>query len=168
MRFQLPETLQSCLEKLEYVVTAIISSGEQAIHQIEKERPDLVIMDIILQGEMDGIETARIINFKFDIPVIYHTTHLEKSVFERSKTTNPFGYISKPFKKEELEKVVDLGLQRHRMDEDRRMLVTELKNEIVERNRIEKELEMRVRQQDAVAHLGHKALLSANPIRLYE
>ena len=154
--------LQTCLENLDYIVTAITPSGEQAILKIEKERPDLVIMDIILQGEMDGIDTARIINTRFDIPVIYHTTHLEKSVFERSKTTNPFGYITKPFKKEELEKIVDLGLQRHRMDEDRRMLVAELKKEIVERNRMEKELEMRVRQQDVIAYLGHKALTSDN------
>ncbi len=156
--------LQLCLEKLEYIVTAITPSGEQAILNITEERPDLVIMDIVLQGEMDGIETARIINSKFDIPVIYHTTHLDKPVFERSKTTNPFGYITKPFKKEELEKIVDLGLQRHRMDEDRRMLVAELKREIVERNRMEKELEMRVRQQDVIAYLGHKALTGENPI----
>ncbi|MCP4264335.1 MAG: response regulator [Candidatus Brocadiaceae bacterium] len=151
--------LQSSLETLEYIITAIIPSGEQAILKIEEERPDLVIMDIVLQGEMDGIEAAGIINSKYDIPVIYHTTHLEKSVFERSKKTNPFGYITKPFKKEELEKIIDLGLQRHRMDEDRRMLVAELKKEIVERNRVEKELEMRVRQQDVIAYLGHKALM---------
>ena len=61
-------------------------------------------------------------------------------------------------------KVVELGLYRHRSDEDRRMLVTELKKEIVERNRMEKELEMRVRQQDVIAHLGHNALLSINPV----
>ncbi len=161
---QVATNLQSCLENLDYIVTAITPSGEQAILKIEEERPDLVIMDIILQGEMDGIETARIINTRFDIPVIYHTTHLEKSVFERSKTTNPFGYITKPFKKEELEKIVDLGLQRHRMDEDRRMLVAELKKEIVERNRMESELEMRVRQQDVIAYLGHKALAGKNSL----
>lgn len=158
------KSLKNCLENFGYVVTAITPSGEQAILKLEDERPDLVIMDIVLQGEMDGIETARIINSRFDIPVIYHTTHLEKSEFERSKTTNPFGYIMKPFNREELEKVIDLGLQRHRMDEDRRMLVAELKNEIVERNRIEKELEMRVLQQDVIAYLGHKALSGDNLI----
>ncbi len=157
-------SLQKCLEKFGYVVTAAIPSGEQAILKIEKEPPDLVIMDIILQGEMDGIETARIINFKFDIPVIFLTSHFEKSVFEKAKKTNMYGYLTKPFNKEELEKVIELGLQRHMMDKDRRMLVAELKKEIVERNRMERELEMRVRQQDVIAYLGHKALMGENPI----
>ncbi|MHC4269788.1 MAG: ATP-binding protein [Planctomycetota bacterium] len=157
-------SLQKCLEKFGYVVTAAITSGEQAILQMEKERPDLVIMDIGLEGEMDGIEAARIINTKFDIPVIYLTSHVEKTVFEKAKKTNMYGYITKPFNKEELEKVIDLGLQRHRIDVDRRMLVAELKKEIVERNRMERELEMRVRQQDVIAYLGHKALMGENPI----
>ncbi len=158
-------SLQMTLEKLGYVVITIMSSGEQAIQKIENgERPDLVLMDISLQGKMDGIETARIINTRFDIPVIYLTSYVEKSVHEKAKSTNPYGYLTKPFKKDELHKVIELGLYRHKSDEDRRMLVTELKKEIVERNRIEKELEMRVRQQDAIAHLGHKALLSKSPI----
>ena len=64
-----------------------------------KIRPDLVLMDISLQGEMDGIETAKIINSRFNIPVIYLTSYIEKSVFEKAKSTNPYGYLTKPFKK---------------------------------------------------------------------
>ena len=158
-------SLQMSLEELGYVVTAIMSSGEQAIQKIEDEsRSDLVLMNISLQGKIDGIESARIINTRFDLPVIYLTSYVEESVFEKAKSTNPYGYLTAPFKKDELQKVVELGLYRHRSDKDRRMLVTELKKEIDERNRIENELEMRVRQQDAIAHLGHKALLSVNPI----
>ena len=156
--------LQTCLMKFGYVVTATIPSGEQAILKIEEERPDLVLMDIVLQGKMDGIETARIINFKFDVPVIYLTSHVEKTVFEKAKETNMYGFITKPFNKEELEKVIELGLQRHMMDKDRRMLVAELKKEIVERNRMERELEMRVRQQDVIAYLGHNALMGGDLI----
>lgn len=153
--------LQMNLEKLGYVVTAIMSSGEQAIQKVEDEdRPDLVLMDISLQGKMDGIETARIINTRFDLPVIYLTSYVEESVLEKAKSTNPYGYLTKPFKKDELQKVLELGLYRHRSDKDRRMLVTELKNEIVERHRIEKDLEMRVRQQRVINFLGHKALVS--------
>ncbi|MGR3301292.1 MAG: ATP-binding protein [Candidatus Scalindua sp.] len=153
--------LQINLEKMGYVVTAIMSSGEQAIQKIEDEgRPDLVLMDISLQGKIDGIETARIINTRFELPVIYLTSHVEKSVFEKAKSTNPYGYLTEPFKKDELQKVVGLGLYRHRSDEDRRMLVAELMNEIVKRNRIEKELEMHVRQQRAITFLWHKALRS--------
>jgi signal transduction histidine kinase/CheY-like chemotaxis protein len=156
--------LQICLREFGYVVTEPISSGEQAILKIEKEQPDIVIMDIILQGKMDGIETARIINFKYDIPVIYLTSHVEKNVFEKAKETNMYGFITKPFNKEELEKVIELGLQRHMMDKDRRMLVAELKKEIVVRNRMERELELRVRQQDVIAYLGHNALMGGKVI----
>ncbi|MBC8550521.1 MAG: PAS domain S-box protein [Candidatus Brocadiales bacterium] len=158
-------SLQTCLETLGYDVTSIMSSGEQAIQNVEDEGcPDLVLIDISLQGKIDGIETARIVNTRFDIPVIYLTSYVEKSVYEKAKSTNPYGYLTKPLNKDELHMVIELALYRHRSDEDRRMLVTELKKEIVERNRIEKELEMRVRQQDAIAHLGHRALLSKNPI----
>ena len=130
-------SLQMSLKKLGYNTTAIMSSGEQAIQKIADEvRPDLVLMDISLQGEIDGIETAKIINSRFNIPVVYLTSYIEKSVFEKAKLTNAYGYLTKPFKKDELLKIVELGLYRHRSDEDRRMLVTELKKEIVERNRI--------------------------------
>ena len=158
-------SLQMSLEKLDYVVTAIISSGEQAIQKLEDgDCPDLVLMDISLQGKIDGIETAEIINTRFDLPVIYLTSSVDISVFEKAKTTNPYGYITKPSKKEALQKVIELGLYRHRSDKERRMLVIELEKEIVKRNRIEKELEIRVRQQNVIAYLGYKALLSMDTI----
>ena len=158
-------SLQISLEKLGYVITAIVASGEQAIQKIEEgDHPDLVLMDISLQGKLDGIETARILGNRFNISVIYITSHSDEAAFEKAKTTNPYGYITKPFKKDELKNIVELGIYRLRTDADRLMLVTELKNEIVERNRIEKELEMRVLQQDAIALLGHNALLYDDPI----
>ena len=158
-------SLQMSLEKLGYDATAIMSSGEQAILKVEEEgHPDLVLMDISLQGKMDGIEAAKTLNSRFNIPVIFLTSYVEKSVFEKAKLSNPYGYLTKPFKNDELQKIVELGLYRYRSDEDRRILVIELKREIVDRNRMERELEMRVRQQDAIAYLGHKALLSINPV----
>jgi CheY-like chemotaxis protein len=121
-------SLEMSLVKLGYDVTAIMSSGEQAIQQFENgECPDLVLMDISLQGKMDGIEAARVINTNFYIPVIYLTSYVEKSIFEKAKSTNPYGYLTKPFKKDELQKVVELGLYRYSFDEERRMLVKELK-----------------------------------------
>ncbi len=159
------KNIQLSLERMGYTITALMSAGEQAIQKIENEGcPDLVLMDISLQGKLDGIETSRILNSKFDVPVIFLTSHVEESIFEESKSTNPYGYLTKPFKEDELHKAIELGLYRHKSDEDRRMLVTELKKEIVTRNRIERELEMRVRQQDVIALLGHNALSRVNPI----
>ena len=158
-------SLQMSLDKLGYIVTAIVASGEQAIQKLEKgDNPDLVLMDISLQGELDGIETARILAARFNLTVIYLTSHDDKDVFEKAKTTNPYGYLTKPFTTDDLQKVVELGIYRLKTDADRLILVTELKNEIVERHRIEKELEMRVRQQDVIALLGHNALLHDDPI----
>jgi PAS domain S-box-containing protein len=156
--------LQMNLEKMGFTVTSMVPSGDQAIQKIEEDRPDLVIMDIGLQGKRDGIETAGIIHSKFDIPFIYLTADEESSVFEKAKTTNPCGFITKRFNKEELQKMVETCLHRDRRGEDRRKLVRELKKEIIERKRMEKELEMRVRQQDVIAYLGHKALLGEDPI----
>jgi PAS domain S-box-containing protein len=159
--------LQMDLEEMGFTVSSIVPSGDQAIQKIEDEdRPDLVLMDISLQGKMNGMEAARIINTRFDLPVIYLTSYLEESVLKEAKSTNPYGYLTKPFKKDELQKVLELGLYRHRSDKDRRMLVTELKDEIVERNRVEKELEKHVRQQRVITFLGHKALRSHDLIDL--
>ena len=160
-------SLQMSLEKLGYITTAIVESGEQAIQKIEEgDRPDLVLMDISLQGKLDGVETARILGARFNLTVIYLTSHYDQDVFGRAKITNPYGYLTKPFKTDELQKVIELASHRIRSDADRLLLVTELKNEIVERHRVEKELEMRVRQQDAIALLGHNALSQASPIEL--
>jgi CheY-like chemotaxis protein len=158
-------SLEMSLKKLGYHVTAIVASGEQAIHKIEEgDCPDLVLMDILLQGELNGIETAKILSARFNLTVIYLKSHDDKAVFEKAKMTNPYGYLTKPFKTDDLQKVVELGTNRLKTDADRLILVTELKNEIVERHRIEKKLEMRVRQQDAIALLGHNALLHIDPI----
>ena len=160
-------SLQMSLEKLGYITTAIVESGEQAIQKIEEgDSPDLVLMDISLQGKLDGVETARILGARFNLTVIYLTSHYDQDVFGRAKMTNPYGYLTKPFKTDELQKVIELASHRIRSDADRLLLVTELKNEIVERHRVEKELEMRVRQQDAIALLGHNALSQASPIEL--
>jgi len=70
-------------------------------------------MDITLQGEMDGIETARILGARFNLSVIYLTSHSDKAVFEKAKNTNPYGYLTKPSKTDELQKAVELGIYRH-------------------------------------------------------
>ncbi len=132
--------LQMNLEQMGYTVISMVPSGEQAIQKIEEERPDIVLMDIVLQGEMDGIETADIIHSKFDIPVIYLTAHGEEMIFERAKKTGPFGYIIKPFKNEELQKAIEMGLYRHGAEEERRKLIQKLKKEITERKRAEEQM----------------------------
>lgn len=96
-------------------------------------------MNISLQGKIDGIETAGIISSRFDLPVKFLTSSLDIAVFDKAKSTNPYGYITEPYRKEEREKIIELCLFRHGSDKERRMLLTELEEEITKRNRIEKE-----------------------------
>ena len=152
--------LQMNLEKMGFTVTSMVPSGDQAIQKIEEDRPDLIMMDIVLQGKMNGIETAEIINSTFHIPVVYLTAHGERPVFENAKKTNPYGYITKPFRNEEIQKVIEVGLYRHRTEEERKRLILELRKEVEERRRIEKALKAYTCQQRVIIFLGQKALVS--------
>ncbi len=111
--------LQMILEQMGYSATSMVPSGEQAIKEIEHEVPDLVLMDIVLQEGMDGVETAEIIHSRFDIPVIFLTAHGDKAIFERAKKTEPFGYIIKPFQGESLRKAIEVALLRHKAEQKR-------------------------------------------------
>jgi len=98
------------LQDLNYA-PAIASSGEQAIKQADAIKPDLVLMDIILKA-MDGIEAAELIRDRFDIPVIYFTAYLDEERLQKTKGTEPFGYIIKPFGDSELRPAIEMALQR--------------------------------------------------------
>src|SRR5690242_12872798 len=85
------EDIQEILTNLGYQVTAVVSSGADAIREAEGTRPDLVMMDIRIRGDMDGIETAREIRERFDIPVVYLTAHADRETLERAKLAEPLG-----------------------------------------------------------------------------
>ena len=98
------------LTSLGYEITAIIPRGEEALVHIKKNRPDIVLLDIRLKGEIDGIETAQIMQKSFNIPIIYLTANADDSHFNRAKTTNPYAFISKPFKKLDLQRAIELTI----------------------------------------------------------
>jgi two-component system response regulator LytT len=90
------------LENLGYTTTKPAESFERAIDMIEKEKPDIILLDIFLNGKKDGIELAEIINKKYKIPFIFLTSNTQKETLERAKTVNPPAYLVKPFNNEEL------------------------------------------------------------------
>ena len=96
------------LTVLGYEVTGIISKGEDAVSHIRQNSPDMVIMDIQLKGKIDGIDTAMQIKREFDIPIIYLTANVDNEHFKRAKSTNPSAFISKPFKKLDLQHAIEL------------------------------------------------------------
>ncbi len=103
-------------EGLGYSVTGITPSGEGAIQKAAETLPDLVLMDIVLKGDMDGVEAAQRIRDGLDIPVVYLTAYSDEKTLKRAKVTEPFGYIIKPFEDRELHSAVEVALYKHKME----------------------------------------------------
>ena len=110
------EDLKESLIRLGYQVPAVESTGEQAIEKVDQLRPDLILMDIILDGDLDGIQTADIIQNRFDIPIVYLTAHADKPTLDRAKKTGPYGYILKPFNDRELLSTLEIVTYRNQME----------------------------------------------------
>ena len=107
---------QKRLLSLGYDVCAMVSSGEEAIKKAEEHKPSLVLMDIRLRGEMDGIEAAQKIRERFNIPIVYFTAISDKRTLEQVKITEPYGYIIKPFEDSELHATIEKALLKSRKD----------------------------------------------------
>jgi len=100
------------LSDLGYEVTGIVPRGEEALIHMEQNKPDIVLLDIQLKGELDGIETARRMQLTNHIPIIYLTANTDENHFNRAKETNPYAFISKPFKKLDLQHAIELTVGR--------------------------------------------------------
>lgn len=100
------------LSKLGYDVTGIVSRGEEAIAHVKQNRPDIILMDIQLKGDLDGIDTVLRMQQEMNIPVIYLTANADSDNFDRAKSTNPYAFISKPFKKLDLQHAIELTIGR--------------------------------------------------------
>jgi CheY-like chemotaxis protein len=109
------DDIKESLISLGYAVCAIVSSGEEAIEKAEENKPDLVLMDIVLEGKMNGIEAADQIHSRFDIPVVYLTAYADEKTLERAKITEPYGYILKPYEYRELHSATEIALYKHKM-----------------------------------------------------
>jgi two-component system, NtrC family, response regulator AtoC len=110
------EDLRDILTDLGYTVTAVVSSGPDVIAQAERNPFDIALMDIRIQGEMDGTAAALVLRQRFNIPVIYLTAHVDSATVARAKAAGPLGYITKPFQEAALHASVEIALHRHRED----------------------------------------------------
>ncbi|MDY0386405.1 MAG: response regulator [Methanolobus sp.] len=104
------------LKSFGYTVPAIVATGEEAIKMADITFPDLILMDVRLKGDMDGVETAEKIRKNFDIPVIYLTAYSDGEILEKAKKTEPYGYIVKPFKANDLHSSIEIALYRHKTE----------------------------------------------------
>ncbi|HCP33531.1 MAG: response regulator [SAR324 cluster bacterium] len=111
------ESLNDQLIHLGYQVCGTAANGEDALRIMENSNPDLVMMDIMLEGSMDGVEVASRIHEKKGIPVIFLSAYSDNETLQRAKVTEPFGYLIKPYKERELHTNIEVSLYRHRMEQ---------------------------------------------------
>lgn len=109
--------IRESLEEMGHTVTSTEFSGEDAIKKAAMDRPDLVLMDIVLDGKMDGIEAAEQLYSSLNIPVVYLTAHSDEKIWKRIKESGPFGYIIKPFDDRELRITVEIAFFKHEMEQ---------------------------------------------------
>lgn len=107
------KNLSQKLEKLGYKIADIVSSGADAINRAGELKPDLILMDIVIKGEIDGIATAEIIHQQLDIPIIYTTAYADDETLQRAENTGSYGYLLKPFKERELHATIKIALSKH-------------------------------------------------------
>lgn len=112
--------IQRRLEGLGYNVVANVASGEEAITAAEETCPNLVLMDIKLEGNVDGIEAAAQIRRRFQIPIVYLTAYTNEETLNRAKLTEPYGYILKPFEARDLATTIEVALYKYQMEQQLR------------------------------------------------
>lgn len=110
--------MQVTLARLGYEVTGVAGNGIDAIRLSQETQPDLLMMDINLPGEIDGIQTIELIRLKQDIPVIYVTANTEDETISQAIKTNPIGYLVKPYSREHLKTMVEMGIHKHRLENE--------------------------------------------------
>jgi len=120
------EDIRISLEDMGYCVCSTVTSGEEAIEQAAEQMPDVVLMDIVLGGEMDGVEAAETLGAEYDFPVVFLTSFADEETLERARTAGPFGYLVKPFEDRELRATLEMALYKHRAEQEREKLIREL------------------------------------------
>ena len=110
--------IQHSLKKLGYNIVGASATGEKAIELASSERPDVVLMDIMLKGEMNGIEAADRIKKDLSIPIIFLTAYADELTLSKAKVTQPYGYILKPFKEIDLHTTIEMAIYKHSKEQE--------------------------------------------------
>ncbi len=153
--------LRQQLSRLGYRVPAMATAGPQALQQIAEHRPDVVLMDIHIEGELDGIETAARIPSELQIPVIYLSAFSEESTLERARNTRPYGYLLKPFSERELHAAIQMVLERRRADAALKESAQRLEELVAARTHDLKAANQALEEQTAERISAERALLQS-------
>ena len=160
--------LEDRLRDWGYLVSAAVSSGEEAIKKAAETELDLVLMDIHLKGNVDGVEAAEQIKARHEIPVIYMTAYSDEQTLQRAKITEPHGYILKPFEERELRILIEMALYKHQVEKELKQyrdhleeLVTERTTDLVRSNeQLQKEISERKKAETQLEQANLKLTLA--------
>ncbi len=120
--------IKRAIEGLGYEVAGVALSADEAIIMATELRPDLVLMDIVLKGSVDGIDAAEKIRTILHIPIIYLTAHMDEETLQRAKVTEPFGYIVKPFRERDLSIAIEFALYKVEIEHEKNNLIQKLED----------------------------------------
>jgi signal transduction histidine kinase len=136
----------------------IAHSGEDALRKAEAKPPDLVVVDIVLDGQLNGMETANVLKEKHAVPIIYATAHNDAATLDRAKATRPFGYIIKPFKEAEVYSAIEIALYLHVAEQELKRRAEQLEELLEEKN-------TQLREAERLAAIGETAALLGHDLR---
>ena len=125
------QSIKDQLTHLGYEVVGTCHSGEEVIQKVSEYNPDLLLMDISLDGHVDGVEAVKQIRSFFEAPVVYVTACSDDRTIERAELTEPLGILFKPFDLRSLKTAVELALHKHKMDRQRKALVSGIIDELI-------------------------------------
>ena len=161
--------LQKRLSEMGYDVPDVAYSGEEAVEKAGRLRPDLVLMDVMIPGKLDGIEAAKIMKAQFDIPIIFLTAFSEDKIIENAKQAEPFGYILKPFQDREIKAAIEVALYKKEIEEKLRKAHADLEQQVKKRTaeldhalKIIKRSEEELIQRKSALEKLNKELLDTN------
>jgi PAS domain S-box-containing protein len=161
--------LQQRLVKLGYEVPVICANGEQALNNVENNQPDIVLMDINIEGTFDGIETAARIGKTADTPVIFLTAYSEEATLMRARATRPYGYLIKPFSERELHATIQLALEQHKVKrETNAALYTQIHDNAALQLQIKDSVDQLALREFAARLVGELALAAEASSRVHE
>ena len=112
----LARLIQSMLKLFDYDVVAVAQNGEEGIKKAEELNPDLVLMDIMLEGNIDGVKAADEIHTRLGIPVVFLTGLADDKTFKRAMSTEPYGYLVKPFEQRDLHTAIEMAIHKHKSE----------------------------------------------------
>lgn len=158
--------LKRALEKNQHQIIVIVESGENALEFLRENSVDIVMMDINLSGDLDGIKTTEIINEKYDIPVVYLSSSSDKETLNKVLDTNPSGYLIKPFNIRELNMVIELAIFKERKKKELQKLNSELEEKVKQRTvelyDANKELTKALQKEREISELKSRIVLNVS------